>query len=75
MNLQIEITKQNLVNDINNSGLPVGVVLYIMKDLVNDLEKNYNQIINNEYNKQMQEQDGETEEITIPIELEKEEEE
>lgn len=71
MNLQIEQTKQTLVQNINNSGLPIGVVLYIMKDLVSDLEKNYNQVVANEYNKQLQEQES-VETFTLEKESEEE---
>lgn len=71
MNLQIEQTKQTLVQNINNSGLPIGVVLYIMKDLVSDLEKNYSQVVANEYNKQLQEQES-VETFTLEKESEEE---
>ena len=33
--------KTNVVNVVNNSGLPVGVVYYIMKDLLNDIQDAY----------------------------------
>lgn len=54
MNIQIENTRKNLVNDINNSGLPVGVALYILKDIVHELENAYNTIIQREYQNQIE---------------------
>ena len=48
MNLQIERTKQNITNNINNSGLPVGVVLLILKDLMVELNSLYFEALNNE---------------------------
>ena len=40
--------KNNMVNTINNSGLPVGVVYYIMKDLFNDIQNAYENTLKKE---------------------------
>lgn len=40
--------KNNMVNTINNSGLPVGVVYYIMKDLLNDIQNAYENTLKKE---------------------------
>ena len=40
--------KTNMVNEINNSGLPVGVVYYIMKDLLNDIQNAYENTLKKE---------------------------
>lgn len=40
--------KSDMVNTINDSGLPVGIVYYIMKDLFIDIENAYKQTLINE---------------------------
>ena len=40
--------KSDIVNTINDSGLPVGIVYYIMKDLFIDIENAYKQTLINE---------------------------
>lgn len=40
--------KTNMVNEINNSGLPVGVVYYIMKDLLVDVQSAYENTLKKE---------------------------
>ena len=40
--------KTNIVNEINNSGLPVGVVYYIMKDLLVDVQSAYENTLKKE---------------------------
>lgn len=68
MNIQIEETRKTLVNDINNSGLPVGVALYILKDVMHELENAYNTVIQREYQNLMdndiEEEDDESERVS-----------
>lgn len=40
--------KTNMVNEINNAGLPVGVVYYIMKDLLVDIQNAYENTLKKE---------------------------
>lgn len=40
--------KTNMVNEINSSGLPVGIVYYIMKDLLNDIQNAYENTLKKE---------------------------
>ncbi len=42
INLTVEEAKQNIINTINNTGLPISVVYYIMKDIMNDMTDSYN---------------------------------
>lgn len=42
--------KKDLVDRINQSGLPVGVVYYILKDLFNDIEDAYQNVLISEAN-------------------------
>lgn len=42
-NLKMVNLKQNIVNMIGNSELPVGVVYYILKDLFDDMANAYQQ--------------------------------
>ena len=45
-NASLEIFRQQLVELLNNSQLPVGVAYYIMKDVLIEVEKLYQQAIN-----------------------------
>ena len=40
-NLSIKYFHQQLIALINNSGLPVGTAYFIVKDILNELEKTY----------------------------------
>ena len=40
--------KSSLVNDINESGLPVGIVYYIVKDLFTEIATAYESTLKNE---------------------------
>lgn len=52
MNLQIENVKQNIINIINNSGLPIGIIYYLFKDINAEISSGYNKALN--YEKQQQ---------------------
>ena len=45
INTQLNTLKGNLVNIINNSGLPIGICYYIVKDLIGDLTESYKEAI------------------------------
>lgn len=44
-NFQIHSFYKNLCDLINNSGLPVATAFFIIKDVLNDLEKIYNKAV------------------------------
>lgn len=48
INLQIEEFRNNLLNLINNSGLPAGIVYYMYKDIGKDIENAYYSVLNSE---------------------------
>ena len=41
INLTIESTRQSIINMVNQSGLPIGVVYYMFKDIMTDLSEAY----------------------------------
>jgi hypothetical protein len=45
MNLKIENVKHELIDIINNSGLPIGVIYYVFKDLYNDISREHSNAI------------------------------
>lgn len=47
INLAIEGLKLTIYQIINKSELPIGTVYYILKDVCNDLEKTYNEVLKN----------------------------
>lgn len=64
INSKIEFTKEQLINVINNSGLPIGVIHYLLKDISNEVVVEYNRAIAQE-KQQMQEEEGEKEDGEI----------
>lgn len=42
-NIKLNLLKTNLINTINQSKLPVGMVYYLLKDILIEVEKTYNQ--------------------------------
>lgn len=52
MNKQINITYESLINILNNSGLPVGIAYFLMKDLTNQLYEEYQKSLS--YEKEIQ---------------------
>ena len=68
INSKIEFTKEQLINVINNSGLPIGVIHYLLKDISNEVIIEYNRVIAQEKQQQiqqMQEEEGEKEDGEI----------
>lgn len=41
INQQIENTRQELINTLNNSQLPIGIVYYILKDIMTEVNNMY----------------------------------
>ena len=48
INTLIEELHNNLINDINSSKLPVGVVYFVLKDIFNETERGYINALNSE---------------------------
>lgn len=68
INSKIEFTKEQLINAINNSGLPIGVIHYLLKDISNEVIVEYNRAIAQEKQQQieqMQKEEGEKEDGEI----------
>ena len=67
INSKIEFTKEQLINVINNSGLPIGVIHYLLKDISNEVIVEYNRIIAQEKQQQIQQmqEEGEKEDGEI----------
>lgn len=54
INLLSEQFRNNLYNLINNSGLPIANVYFILKMVGFQLEQKFHQVINSEYQQQSQ---------------------
>lgn len=67
INSKIEFTKEQLINVINNSGLPIGVIHYLLKDISNEVIIEYNRVIAQEKEQQIQQmqEEGEKEDGEI----------
>lgn len=69
INSRIEFTKEQLINVINNSGLPIGVIHYLLKDISNEVIVEYNRAIAQEKQQQIEqmqkEEQGEEEDGKI----------
>lgn len=48
-NLKIDVFRQQLLQIISNSNLPVSVIVYIIKDIYNEINDLYKQAVMNEY--------------------------
>ena len=48
INTLINVFKENVSNVINNSQLPIGVVYYVLKDLLSEVEKIYTKSLQKE---------------------------
>jgi hypothetical protein len=62
MNLRIEDTKNQIINVINNSGLPIGVIYYLFKDINIEVTNEYNRTLNAERQMQLQNEEKQQEE-------------
>lgn len=54
--LKIESFKNNINNCINNSQLSIGIIRYILKDILNEIDVLYNNLLQQELNKQQDKQ-------------------
>ena len=58
ISVQTELFKQTLIDTINNSGLPIGMAYYVVKDVFADVDAYYHQYVNKQY-EEMQKQQAE----------------
>lgn len=67
MNLKMKILEKQLVDILSNSGLPIGTIYYMLKNLLFQIENLYNAQIEKEemqqYNKQKQNNENVKEQI------------
>lgn len=61
INSRIEFTKEQLINVINNSGLPIGIIHYLLKDISNEVVVEYNRTIAQEKQQQIEQMQKEGE--------------
>lgn len=62
INLKTALLKQKMTDTINNSQLPIGVILFVLKDLVYSLEDLYEKQVmkeNDSYQQQIEEESAE----------------
>ena len=64
-NYNIEKFRQNLINVLNNSNLLIGSAYYVLKDILNQLEKEYYQAVKTEQKEGIQPKQV-VQEILIP---------
>lgn len=55
MNIKVEELKQNIIEQLNNSGLPIAIIYYLMKDILSMVEIIYRQEITKEQEQQIEE--------------------
>ena len=48
INTKINLLQENICEAINKSGLPAGIVFYILKDILNKVQMNYGAELNSE---------------------------
>ena len=48
LNTLMEELHNNLINDVNNSQLPVGIIYFVIKDVFSEVEKGYMQELKSE---------------------------
>ena len=64
-NFQLENCKQNIINILNNSKLPIGALLYIIKDIYSELNSQYIASVNS-YSLQHPTEEQKNTEIQLP---------
>lgn len=64
MNLQIENTKTEIINVINDSGLPIGVIHYLLGDIKNEVTYEYKKALAQEKEELKQRKEQENKGIT-----------
>lgn len=45
INQEIEQVRNNIVSVINNSNMPIGVIYYVMKDIMSEIELSYQKVL------------------------------
>ena len=45
INQEIEQVRNNIVSVITNSNMPIGVVYYVMKDIMSEIELSYQKVL------------------------------
>lgn len=45
INQEIEQVRNNIVSVINSSNMPIGVVYYVMKDIMSEIELSYQKVL------------------------------
>ena len=45
INQEIEQVRNSIVSVINNSNMPIGVVYYVMKDIMSEIELSYQKVL------------------------------
>ena len=45
INQEIEQVRNNIVSVINNSNMPIGVVYYVRKDIMSEIELSYQKVL------------------------------
>ena len=66
MNTGIEMFKKNIVEAIQLSQLPVGVVYYVLRDISSEMKDTYNNILQKEHNEllaQIKQEEEEKEDV------------
>lgn len=61
-NLKVEELKENIINIINNSGLPISVIYYVYKNILKDIEMEYFRVLQEQQQHQKKGQKQEKEE-------------
>ena len=71
LNTLIEELHNNLINDVNKSQLPVGIIYFVIKDVFSEVEKGYMQELKAEsLNIQLSEKEEDKEDITSDKKIE-----
>ena len=63
INLKCDELKRNIVGQINNSGLPISLIYYMMKDLMCELDELNNTVIRKEREDALKEASTDEEEL------------
>lgn len=66
MNLEIEQLRRAIIGLVNNSGLPIGVAYYVLKDSLADLKTAYDNTVQYEINQQREAQEKQDKSDTTP---------
>ena len=73
-NIAVKYFHQQLIKLVNNCGLSVGAAYFVMKDVLNELEKMFNEYAYKESQQDNQSSETQTLNVPDPMEFSKEEE-